>query len=195
MREKKEKRNMKNAAAVDNSSEWVLVSKTSRTRYYVNRAGKCKVENLVTGETKISNGYFNKWTGYMQFAGSYVHRLVAKAFLPNLKRRPQVHHINSNPRDNRAENLAWVTCKENNSTEDCRIRKRESWRSTKRKDQIIKAVKFDGTVKYFKNGYDCAEYLDCSHVLVYNCLNGKLSAKRARGWTLKWVQLASGEPA
>lgn len=112
---------MKKTAA--ESAEWALVAKSSRTKYYVNRAGKCKTEDLVTGETKISDGYYNRWTGYMQFAGSYVHRLVAKAFLPNSMRRPQVHHVNANTRDNRVENLAWVTRKQNNSTEDSRVRK------------------------------------------------------------------------
>lgn len=44
----------------------------------------------------------------------YVHRLVALAFLPNPSRdRVQVNHINSDSKDNRAENLEWVTQSEN----------------------------------------------------------------------------------
>jgi hypothetical protein len=42
-----------------------------------------------------------------------IHRIVAMAFLPNPKRKKSVNHLNSIRSDNRAENLAWCTAKEN----------------------------------------------------------------------------------
>ena len=43
-----------------------------------------------------------------------VHRLVAEAFIPRIEGKDYVDHINANTKDNRAENLRWVTMAENN---------------------------------------------------------------------------------
>ena len=41
-----------------------------------------------------------------------VHRLVAETFLPNIDNLPEVHHLNHDRKDNRVENLQWVTSAE-----------------------------------------------------------------------------------
>lgn len=54
-----------------------------------------------------------------------VHRLIAKAFIPNPQNKPFIDHINTIRDDNRIENLRWVTPHENNMNEISRKRQRE----------------------------------------------------------------------
>lgn len=75
-----------------------------------------RVRNVKTG--KILKPY-NDCRGYLRIdfgrecCRQKVHRVVAKAFCPNRKRRPVVNHINRNKHDNRACNLEWVTYAQN----------------------------------------------------------------------------------
>ncbi|MGM9942994.1 MAG: HNH endonuclease signature motif containing protein [Erysipelotrichaceae bacterium] len=81
-------------------------------------------EGNVFSESK--NGYLsvgNNGRGYLtvslkikgerKWKKAYVHRLVAKAFIPNKDNKEEVNHINQNKKDNTVQNLEWVTRLEN----------------------------------------------------------------------------------
>ena len=55
-----------------------------------------------------------------------VHRLVAEAFIDNIKNYPQINHKNENTKDNSVDNLEWCTAKYNSNygTHKDKIRKR-----------------------------------------------------------------------
>lgn len=87
-----------------------------------------------------------KHNGYMQVvlamngktSSARVHRLVANAFIPNPNQLPQVNHIDGDKTNNDANNLEWVTAKQNVDHSVL-----NGLRPTKHRGHGIKLIDFD----------------------------------------------------
>lgn len=72
------------------------------------------VNSYVLTQFENSNGYLRVTLNLNGKAKQYlVHRLVAKAFIPNPDNKPDVNHKDGNKYNNKVSNLEWVTKSEN----------------------------------------------------------------------------------
>lgn len=88
--------------------------KNTNGLYFVSNLGNVKKGNKSIKKTERKDGYVKVRINYGDvIKHSFVHRLVALAFIPNPNDLPQVNHIDGDKTNNAVTNLEWCTEKEN----------------------------------------------------------------------------------
>lgn len=126
---------------------------------------------------QIARGYyyvFLRRNGKTYFPS--VHRLVAKAFIPNPQNYKFINHKNEIKTDNRVENLEWCTQLYNN-TYGTAIKRAAATRSKK-----IICIE---TGIIYKSGYEVCEKLNLKYSNVMKCCEGQ--RERTRGLHFKFA--------
>lgn len=138
------------------------------------RNGTIRQERVLRGNFKRS-GYVNI---VLQKNGKprtfRLHRLVARAFIPNPENKPQVNHKNGNKRDNRATNLEWVTSSENLKHKFSVL----GWQADRHGIKKVRCVE-NGKI------YDGRRLAERENKLPYGCIKQAIQRKGTAG-NLHW---------
>lgn len=87
-----------------------------------------------------------------------VHRLVAKTFIPNPHRYPEVNHIDENIKDNMASNLEWCTSKYNSNYGTRNQRMKETLTNGPCSKKVAQ-YSLDGTfVRFWPSTMECSRH-------------------------------------
>lgn len=140
--------------------------------YHVSTLGRVKnsFTNHILHLQKRKSGYVkvNLYKDGIEYTRD-VHRLVAKAFIPNPNNLPEVNHDNGHKDDNRVGNLYWCTQKEN-----VRHAMRTGLLTPKAPEPVRAPVRIIETGEVFPSITDCAKAIGSSVINIVYAMDDRI---------------------
>lgn len=110
----------------------------------------------------------------------FIHKLVAKAFIPNPLQKPFINHIDCNGLNNFVDNLEWCTQSENVQYA-YNIGRCEHALDKKRKPVVAIKIKSDEILQ-FKSMNDAGRHFGVGHQAISRCCLGKVKSAYGYKW-------------
>jgi hypothetical protein len=119
--------------------------------------------------------------------GQQVHRLVAKAFLPNHNNLPEVNHKDENPRNNCLDNLEWCDKKYNNNygtKVERQLVHTDHIAAGKNLRKKINQHRLDGDIiKIWESASECERQTGYDHIRIAHCCRGTQKTAYGFRWS------------
>lgn len=111
-----------------------------------------------------------------------IHRLVAKAFIPNPNGLRYVNHKDENKKNNHVDNLEWCTCQYNNTYGS--VKERQVANLPTKKAVIQMAISGEVIAEY-PTIKAAARAVGASSICISRCCRGKIQTSQGFRWAYK----------
>lgn len=174
--------------------------------FLISSNGKCfslKTKKMLKPQ-KYPNGYlFYAFKINGKQYTRLIHRLIAKAFIPNPQNKPQIDHINTIKTDNRIENLRWVNQSENNLNSITRAKRLQTLKNSdkikhnlrkateaaaiKNKKQVYQYTLDGKLISIYSSIIEAAKNNNCFPQNITACCKGR--KKTVKGYIWRYIPL------
>lgn len=160
----------------------------------------------VSNYGRVWNKRHKRFVGYKNGMGYFevlidgkaylVHRLVAKAFIPNPENFPEIDHIDTDKTNNIYTNLRWTDRKGNQNNPITREKMKESNKgkieaahkasSEARRKRVIQYNKDGNFIREYESVTAAAKAVGCCKTSILDCCRGVKNVKTIKGYVWRF---------
>ena len=139
--------------------------------YEVSNFGRVRRNGKILKPSKDKDGYLQVSLSKNGIKTTTIHRLVARAFIPNPQNLPQVNHKDEDKTNNTVDNLEWCT--------------REYNMNYSQAKPILQYDRLGNLIKEWPSAIKVEEELGIDHSSISKCCSGKLKSAGGYLWKYK----------